>query len=131
MSLYKNHSARIRIWKITNVVRSRAAVDFTEVLDASPNLTIATPKTKQKDSTILYIEACFRNNYMILDRGVDFRLLALFGWLHLRYQTFVTFVRLIFLCSWCMPYNRASTVGGHPGTYTSTGTILSTPRTTL
>ncbi|OZA04858.1 MAG: hypothetical protein B7X95_08640 [Methylophilaceae bacterium 17-44-8] len=29
-----------------------------------------------------------------------------------------------------MPYSKASAVGGQPGTYTSTGTIRSQPRTT-
>src|SRR5206468_12288561 len=36
---------------------------------------------------------------------------------------------LIFLCSRSTPYNSPSGRGGHPGTYTSTGTIVSTPCT--
>src|SRR5437867_8557784 len=36
---------------------------------------------------------------------------------------------LIFLCSRSTPYNSPSGLGGHPGTYTSTGTIVSMPCT--
>lgn len=36
----------------------------------------------------------------------------------------------IFFCSCKSPYNKASAVGGQPGTYMSTGTIRSQPRTT-
>ena len=39
-------------------------------------------------------------------------------------------VLFIFLCNINKPYNNASAVGGQPGTYTSTGTILSHPLTT-
>lgn len=39
-------------------------------------------------------------------------------------------VLFIFLCKINKPYNSASAVGGQPGTYTSTGTILSHPLTT-
>src|SRR5690606_19809450 len=38
--------------------------------------------------------------------------------------------RRIFFCNCRVPYTRASEVGGQPGTYTSTGTALSQPRTT-
>ena len=37
----------------------------------------------------------------------------------------------IFFCSSSRPWKRASGRGGQPGMYTSTGTILSTPLTTL
>lgn len=47
------------------------------------------------------------------------------------YQILVILVFLILRWSWKMPYISASLVGGHPGTYTSTGTILSHPLTTL
>ena len=36
----------------------------------------------------------------------------------------------ILFCSCSIPYNSASAVGGQPGTYTSTGTTRSQPRTT-
>ena len=39
-------------------------------------------------------------------------------------------VRRIFCWSCKMPYTSASAVGGQPGTYTSTGTMRSQPRTT-
>src|SRR5690606_32154088 len=39
-------------------------------------------------------------------------------------------LRRIFFCSCRMPYTSASAVGGQPGTYTSTGTMRSQPRTT-
>lgn len=51
--------------------------------------------------------------------------------LYFLYHILVILVILIFLCSWKMPYMSASLVGGQPGTYTSTGTILSHPLTTL
>jgi len=34
---------------------------------------------------------------------------------HLRYHILVTLVLLILLCSWKIPYNSASAVGGQPG----------------
>src|SRR5689334_9790640 len=39
----------------------------------------------------------------------------------------MTFILSIFFWSWMIPYRRASGLGGQPGTYTSTGTIRSTP----
>src|SRR5690606_9374533 len=39
-------------------------------------------------------------------------------------------LRRIFFCSCRIPYTSASAVGGQPGTYTSTGTMRSQPRTT-
>ena len=39
-------------------------------------------------------------------------------------------VRRILFCSCKIPYSSASAVGGQPGTYTSTGTMRSQPRTT-
>lgn len=50
--------------------------------------------------------------------------------LYLRYHKVPFLDLFIFLCSWSMPYSRASAVGGHPGTYRSTGTMRSQPRTT-
>jgi len=41
-----------------------------------------------------------------------------------------TLARRIFFCSCRIPYTSASAVGGQPGTYTSTGTMRSQPRTT-
>ena len=46
-------------------------------------------------------------------------------------QICVFLVRLIFFCSCSSPYMSASAVGGQPGTYMSTGTMRSHPRTTL
>lgn len=51
--------------------------------------------------------------------------------LYLFTKTNVFFERAIFFCNCNKPYNKASAVGGHPGTYTSQGTILSHPLTTL
>ena len=45
-------------------------------------------------------------------------------------QRAIVWVRWIFFCSWMSPYTSASAVGGQPGTYTSTGTMRSQPRTT-
>ncbi len=49
---------------------------------------------------------------------------------HFLYQSVVFLFLLIFLCSCKNPYSSASAVGGQPGTYRSTGTILSQPLTT-
>lgn len=50
---------------------------------------------------------------------------------HLRYHIRLLFVPRIFRRSMCMACSNASAVGGHPGTYTSTGTTRSHPLTTL
>jgi len=42
----------------------------------------------------------------------------------------IVFWRRTFFCNCMRPYSRASAVGGQPGTYTSTGTMRSQPRTT-
>ena len=41
---------------------------------------------------------------------------GLFLFIYLRYHILVILVFRIFLCSWKMPYMRASLVGGQPGT---------------
>lgn len=50
--------------------------------------------------------------------------------LYFLYQVTPFLPLLIFLCNCSMPYNSASAVGGQPGTYRSTGTMRSHPRTT-
>src|SRR5690606_13932000 len=42
----------------------------------------------------------------------------------------IVLVRRIFFCSCRSPYSSTSADGGQPGTYTSTGTMRSQPRTT-
>src|SRR5215469_4884382 len=46
------------------------------------------------------------------------------------YYRAMVLVRRIFFCNWMMPYRSCSALGGQPGTYTSTGTMRSQPRTT-
>ena len=42
-------------------------------------------------------------------------------------QRAIVLVRLILFCSWIIPYESCSAVGGQPGTYMSTGTMPITP----
>jgi hypothetical protein len=63
-------------------------------------------------------------------RGYPYVCLPSWHNVYFRYQTTPFLLLRIFLCSCSIPYSRASAVGGQPGTYRSTGTIRSHPRTT-